>query len=173
VVPNFHPRPNFLALSSPPLAFSASSPTDELLVREVSNAISASARQPSQVSLPSFLPSSLHVLRSEKDPWVLTRLSSFQFSRVHLYSTEKTHVDAVLQSLALSHNQQAALNAYASAGRDEALSLAVGGVVGVLSEEHQPSHEVSRLSSLDDGWMHSRTGGDHVERSIRHSGPGT
>ena len=56
---------------------------------------------------------------------------------------EKSHLDAFLQTLALSHNSNAALAAYASAGRDEGLSLGIGGVVGVMGEEGEPWQEVS------------------------------
>jgi len=62
------------------------------------------------------------------------------------HSAEKSHLDAFLQTLALSHNSNAALAAYASAGRDQGLNLGVGGVVGVLGEEGEPWQEVSIFS---------------------------
>ncbi|CDZ98458.1 hypothetical protein [Phaffia rhodozyma] len=84
-------------------------------------------------------------------------------------NSEKAHVDALFQALALSHNSQAALAAYASAGRDEPLGLAVGGVVGVLGEEYETRQEAyaSSLSSTRLALKEIRDAEDSLANVIR------
>lgn len=60
-----------------------------------------------------------------------------------VHRSEKAHVDALLLSLSRVHSANAALAAYAGSGRDQPLSLAIGGVVGVLEEEAHPRMQVS------------------------------